>query len=376
MSNFPRPALPDLIARVTQQVQINLPGASPALRRSVTVAVGKSLAQELMQEYAYLDFIAGMFFAASAVGAYLDRKGAEVGVPREAGAFAAGSITFTSTGGGTVAAGAVVQTPDGTQSFTLGAVATLGASGTTTSVAVTAQTLGGAGNLGAGAPLVLVVAVAGVSPNAVVASGGFSGGLDVETDANYRVRILARQQQPPQGGASRDYVAWAKQYPGVTRAWVYPLNRGAGTVDVAFVFDARGPGTGAIVPGGGDVTAVQAVITANRPVTADARAIALSIAEISVIIGSLVASPGYTKPQALTNATASLIGLFSGSTPGGATYGDGIPPGGSGGTIFLEQIISAIANSEGVGSFDLTSPTADLVASSGTILLLNTVTAP
>jgi uncharacterized phage protein gp47/JayE len=44
---------------------------------------------------------------------------------------------------------------------------------------------------------------------------------------------------PPQGGASADYLAWLLAQPGVTRAWVFSLNRGAGTVDDAFVMDGR-----------------------------------------------------------------------------------------------------------------------------------------
>lgn len=36
-----------------------------------------------------------------------------------------------------------------------------------------------------------------------------------------------------------DYVRWAREVPGVTRAWVLPMHMGIGTVGVCFVCDAQ-----------------------------------------------------------------------------------------------------------------------------------------
>ena len=58
---------------------------------------------------------------------------------------------------------------------------------------------------------------------------GIAGGADEQSDLLLLQRVLARLRQPPHGGADFDYIRWALEVPGVTRAWVYPLELGAGT---------------------------------------------------------------------------------------------------------------------------------------------------
>ncbi len=374
---FARPALPDLIARVTQQIQANMPGADPALRRAVTVVVGAVVARELANEYAYLDNLAQWFFVATTSGQYLDLKGNPVGVYREQAASAAGPVAFTGVANldQPIPAGSLLTTQDGTQSYTLGAPVALDANGNGTGT-LTSTSGASASNQDTGTILTLSVAVPGVNAQATVLSPGLTGGLDLETDANYRTRVLARLQQPPQGGAARDYVAWAKLVPGVTRVWVYPLNRGPGTVDFAFVLDGRAVGGGSILPTPTDVAAVQASVSAYCPVVASSQDQVLTANSVNVTISNLVPLAGYTKAQALANAQASLAGLFAATTPGGASYGDGIPSGGTGGTLLLKDIDDAVDQSAGVGGYDLTSPMADVVSATGQLAVLGAVTAP
>ena len=44
---------------------------------------------------------------------------------------------------------------------------------------------------------------------------------------------------PPFGGNQFDYVRWAREVSGVTRAWCFPTWKGGGTVGVTFVMDNR-----------------------------------------------------------------------------------------------------------------------------------------
>jgi uncharacterized phage protein gp47/JayE len=71
----------------------------------------------------------------------------------------------------------------------------------------------------------------------VVDANKLVNGSDIESIPDLRARLLERIQNPPSGGAAEDYVAWALEVPGVTRAWVYPKEMGAGTVTVRFVRD-------------------------------------------------------------------------------------------------------------------------------------------
>lgn len=98
---------------------------------------------------------------------------------------------------------------------------------------------GKAFNLEENIPLKMVSPIDGIDPNGSVGEGGITGGADQERDSSYRERIIDRIRRPPQGGADSDYERWAKEIPGVTRAFVYPKRRGAGTVDIAFVMDGE-----------------------------------------------------------------------------------------------------------------------------------------
>lgn len=105
-----------------------------------------------------------------------------------------------------------------------------------TDVDVRAITPGAGGNLKAGVPINFSDDHVGIDTNATAVSD-FIYGTDTETVEELRVRVLQRIREPPQGGAAHDYVRWALEVPGVTRAWVAPLEMGMGTVTVRFMMD-------------------------------------------------------------------------------------------------------------------------------------------
>ncbi|WP_181946512.1 baseplate J/gp47 family protein, partial [Klebsiella pneumoniae] len=80
---------------------------------------------------------------------------------------------------------------------------------------------------------------AGVNSDGVVADAGISGGADVESVAELLTRLLYRKRNPPTGGALHDYVIWATELPGISRAWAFDCWHGLGTVGLAWVYDQR-----------------------------------------------------------------------------------------------------------------------------------------
>lgn len=364
--SFPIPDLPTLRAQIRGFFQSRL-GTDPTLRRSNAAVQADALAGGLHLQYRYLTNVAAQLFIDQAATGYLDRWAAIYALPRLGATPAAGNAVFTGTSGVSIPSGTIVKAADGVTAFATQATVTLsGGTATVAIIATTPGSAGTAGNLLAAAPLTLQTAIPGVNGTANVDSAGLSGGTDIEADAALRARLLARIRQPPHGGAWFDYVAWAKQVLGVTRAWVYPQNRGAGTVDIGFVCDGRA----SIIPLTADVTAVQAVLTNNRPVTADAQAITLTADSKNITITGLV--PNTSAMQAAV--TASLAALFSRATPGGASNGDGIDANNPAGKVFVEQISAAIAGTPGVANFDLTSPSSDITSASTHIPVLGTVT--
>jgi uncharacterized phage protein gp47/JayE len=92
----------------------------------------------------------------------------------------------------------------------------------TSSATLTLQCLtpGAAGTLLVSNTLTILQPITGLNNTATVASV-VTAGVDREGIETYRARIAEREKRPPQGGALNDYILWAKEVPGVTRAFAW-----------------------------------------------------------------------------------------------------------------------------------------------------------
>ena len=260
---FRRPTLDELIQRATNDLNGRLTGTDASLRRSNTNALAKTHSGAVHGVYGYLAYLADQIIYDTANSDYLERWASIWGISRKAAEYASGPASFTGTSGAVVPAGTKLQRSDGAGYTLNGDVTLSGGSGSGT---VTADVAGKDGNAVAGVSIRFVSAVEGVATSATVGSGGITGGYDRENDDDLRSRLLARIRRAPQGGAAKDYIDWALEVAGVTRAWCYPDQFGRNTVGVTFVCDNRTP---SIIPDAAQVSAVQAHIDIKRPVTAD-----------------------------------------------------------------------------------------------------------
>jgi len=108
--------------------------------------------------------------------------------------------------------------------------------GTSVTVTIVADSAGAAGNADDGTVVSLGTAVDGIQSTGSI-TATVSSGADIEDQEDFRGRVLARYQEPPQGGSQPDYVGWATDVAGVTRAWCAPNAFGAGTVVVYIMLD-------------------------------------------------------------------------------------------------------------------------------------------
>ena len=176
-----------------------------------------------------------------------------------------------------------------------------------------------------------------------------SGGADAETDDELRVRVLDRIRMPPMGGDADDYVAWALAIPGVTRAWTSPLEQGPGTVTLRFMMDdvraSNDPLTNGF-PTSDDVAAVQALVDAQRPVTADL----FVAAPIPEPIGYTVTNLDNDTPGVRAAITVSVTAMLADrAKPAWSKNGVGQPAQ----AIYSAWVSDAALNTAGVGYFDL-----------------------
>lgn len=346
---FTRPTLQQLIDRIAADIEARLPGADARTRRSNLAVLARTQAGAIHGLYGYLDFLSRQVMPDTAEADILDRHASLRGITRTPSTAATGNITFTGTNGIVVPTGTELQRSDGALYKTT-ADATI-ASGTATA-AVIASALGAAGNAVIATVLTLISPIAGINSTATVAAGGLVSGTNQETDADLLVRLMEKIQSPPHGGSKADYVAWAKEVAGVTRAWCFPLEGGAGTVTVRFVRDNDSP----IIPDAGEIAAVQAHLEEMRPVTAAVTAAAPTAVPLNFTIAL---TPNTVAVQQVVQAE--LANLISREAYPGAT-------------LLLSHIREAISIAAGETNHVLTVPAADVAYTASQIGTLGTIT--
>ncbi|MFA2227632.1 baseplate J/gp47 family protein, partial [Escherichia coli] len=148
--------------------------------------------------------------------------------PRKGATAASGYMRWEGVSDGLkVIAGSVIQRDDLVQ-YTATADAT--SSGGVLRVPIACSNAGAVGNADDGTALILVTPVNGLPSSGVADT--LTGGFDTEELETWRARVIERYYWTPQGGADGDYVVWAKEVPGITRAWTYRHWMGTGTVGV------------------------------------------------------------------------------------------------------------------------------------------------
>lgn len=347
---FERPTLQQQIDRIRTDMATRLQVGEADLRRSNLGVLSRVMGDAVFALYGYVSWVADQTIIDTAEAENLERHSAIWGVARTAAAASTGNATFSGNTGVIIPAGTELTRADG-QLYTTDAEVTLDGAGIATT-AVTASTAGKAANTDAAETLTLTEPIAGLSSSATVASGGLSGGSDTELDDALRTRLLDRIQEPPHGGASFDYVKWAKEVSGVTRAWVYPMELGAGTVTVRFVRD----NDASPIPDAGEVTAVQNYIDALRPVT-----VAVTVAApVAVALDmEIQLTPDDSTTRAAVEAELEDL-LLREAEPGA--------------TILISHIREAVSVAAGETDHVIVTPTANVTHSTGEIAQLGTIT--
>ncbi|WP_233863472.1 baseplate J/gp47 family protein [Paraburkholderia adhaesiva] len=366
---FSRPTLTQLRNASAQQLNAELPGADALLRFSNLRVIADIDAALACMLYGYLDWIALQCTPFTATDEYLEAWGALKGVTRKPCAQASGSIVFTGTNGNLIAIGAAVQRSDGVAYITTDAGKVAGGSVTVPASAVPdPQGLTGAnGDCAQGTTFTLSNAIAGIDSTGY-ASTAFLGGADIESNDDYRSRVLYVYQNPPQGGDQNDYVEWALAVPGVTRAWCVGNGYGVGSVVVWIMMDAANSAYEGFPQGtngcatdetrgptaSGDQLTVANAIYPVRPVTA----LVYVVSPVPYHVDISVQGIAVQYQDAVSAALAAQL------------VTDGEP----GGEVIVAHLWSAVSSVPGVNDFLVLSPTQDISLPSGALPALGVVT--
>lgn len=358
---FQRPTLDQIIDRIRGDIKGAL-SITTILRRSFLEAFARANGGAAHIMHGHLVFISRQLFPDQAEGPYLKRWASIYFIQQKAATYAQLAVAITFTAAATAPALSELQRSDGVL-YELDADVTAVAPGVVTGLAV-CKVAGDIGNLGDGETLSFTSPIADIESDVVVNDTEVEG-FDLESEEDLRTRVVERIRQPPQGGAAWDYIAWAKEVAGVTRAWVLPGHLGQGTVGVSFVLDDSDP----IIPDQNKVDEVQAWITQpnKAPVTAEVYV----FAPIELVVNPNIRIKPNT--QAVRDAiTQEIIDLFqreaqvSGAYKTVGEFYDGKIP--------LSKLNEAISLAAGEEDHQVVSPANDISPTTSQIATLGNIT--
>jgi uncharacterized phage protein gp47/JayE len=353
-TSFSRPTLPQIRQRILNDLKSGMDGVDAFLRRSFVYVYGVSLSGLVHGMYGYLDWIARQHFVDTAEADQLDRHATFwLKTGRKAATKATGTATFSGDNGMAVNIGTKLQSASGIDYVTTSAGVIAGG---TLTLTIEAVVPGLGGNLDAGASLICISPIAGVQ--AIATSGTIASGNDIESDDDLRERVLSRVRQPPHGGAEFDYIAWAKEVSGVTRAWA--KFNGPGKVILRFMMDDTYPDG---IPEAADVSTVQTYIDPIRPLGVKAFEVVAPVAvplDFTILLkdedGNTV-----TSADVRANVTAELKDLIRREAEPGKT-------------MLLSKIREAISTAIGEYDHNITVPAGDVTYAGGQITTMGTIT--
>lgn len=284
--------------------------------------------------YQHQGWIVRQIFPDTADPEYLYLHARTRGLTKKPANNASGPAAFTGQAGTRAAAGLVFKRDNLTWT-TLGEVV-IGANGQGTAQAISSLQ-GTAGNTPA-MTATLTTTPAGF--DSAVTTGVMAGGTEEESDDELLARLLDIIRRPPAGGNKYDYKRWALEVPGVSAAYVYPLRRGLGTVDIV-ITSAGG------LPSQDVISRVTAHINDVRPVTAK-DILVLAPTNKSFDVHVKVALDGITLANAKTAIIAALQDEDKRREPGDS--------------FIRSQASMLISLISGITDVEMTAPAANITA--------------
>ncbi|WP_044469649.1 baseplate J/gp47 family protein [Mannheimia massilioguelmaensis] len=251
------PTLEEIRESLLRDYQTYYPNADTS-EDSDAYARASSLAACAEGIYAHQKWLIKQFFPDTADTEFLEKHAGLRGLRRRNATYAAGKgATISGNPDAVIAIGLQIKTEDGrfyetTESAVI-------SSGGTAVVAVRSLATGAVQNIKIATKGSFMAAPVGVSTDVVL--NDVVGATNAESDSSLLERLLNKIRRPAAGGNKYDYKDWALEVDGVEQAYVYPLRRGLGTVDIAITADNG-------VPSDDTVRRAQAYIDDERPVTA------------------------------------------------------------------------------------------------------------
>ncbi len=211
---------------------------------------------------------------------------------------------------------------------------------------------GASGNLKEYTFLSLVNPIVDIDGQVQVGVNGTYNGTDLEDFESWRRRFFLRLRNPPSAGNENDYINWALEIAGVTRAWCYPCFPNKGIVGLTCVKDNDIN----IFPNREEIETYRKYILSKMPITAELNLFTLLPLKIDFEI-QLRNNNDVNKAK-ITNILKNVI--TENSSPNK--------------TIKIYQFIVSIqSNDFSINDFNIVSPKIDLITTNMQIHFFNSV---
>lgn len=228
-SGFSRPTLPDLITTIRNDLYARLAVDDEliSLRRNDPEVYGRVIAGATHVLLGYLENMAQNILPDQADENWLIRHGNMKRCYRKQPTPAVGYIRFDDVSDGiTIPKGQKIRRQLDQCMYTVTETTT--SKNSVLSVPIICDEVGKKGNCDDGTKMSLITPVTGLS--SICFADSVESGTDIEDLEAFRKRVIDRWYYTPQSGADQDYIQWAKEVHGVTRAWCYRHWMGTGSV--------------------------------------------------------------------------------------------------------------------------------------------------
>lgn len=218
--------------------------------------------------YITMGNVFNLVFIEETFNEFLDKRINEFGIYRKTGDRAVGDVLFTGEVGTVITNGLIIKANGLEYSVIKDLVLTDNPLDNVSPVQ--ANDVGVAYNVPDGTEFTIDTVIDGLK--SITSQGDIKGGIDPETDEEFRTRFYETQRNNATSGNVAHYEQWAKEVDGVYNAKVTPLWNGAGTVKVAIIGKENKPVSPEIIercrlyletvrPIGADVTVVTPTVT-------------------------------------------------------------------------------------------------------------------
>lgn len=245
------PTIADIRDQILTDIQTGLGLPQPLLSRSTWGIMATAIAGATVLLYRFGAWVERQIFPQTADIDSLILRANELGLVRVPSRAWTGTATITGTDTTVIPSGTLWQING--QVYAMTEAATISG---TTNISLEALETGDSTNRTAGDILTIVTPQTGVNREATITATTLTG-EDEEPIADFRARIISRQQNPPQGGAIPDWILWTLEVPGISECKV--ARPAAGSVTVYPLTDEDDPADR--IPDAGKLAEVEAYIS-------------------------------------------------------------------------------------------------------------------